>query len=96
MRKFAKAVLGVAILSGVVLAQPTKPVTTKSVKTHETRAQERFVRVKTRILHMIDKRMGFLAKHKLCVERAQNWKELRACKPHRKMWHKPIRKWKRK
>jgi len=91
MKKFAKAVLGVALLSGVVLAQPTKPATTHNVK-----AQERFEHVKTRILHMIDKRMGFLKRHKACVEKAQNWKELRACRPHRKMWHKPIRRWKRK
>ena len=89
MRKFAKAVLGVAILSGVVLAQPTA--------SKETKSQEKFEHVKARILHMIDKRMDFLAKHKACVEKAQNWKELRACRPHkyatvqRKMWHKPMK-----
>jgi len=88
MRKFAKAVLGVAILSGVVLAQPTA--------SKETKSQEKFEHVKARILHMIDKRMDFLAKHKACVEKAQNWKELRACRPHKyatvhkKMWHKPM------
>jgi hypothetical protein len=80
MEKVAKAVLGVAILSGVVLAQPTA--------SKETKSQEKFEHVKARILHMIDKRMDFLAKHKACVEKAQNWKELRACRPHKKMWHK--------
>jgi len=87
MRKLAKAVLGVALLSGVVLAQPAKPAAT-----HETKSQEKFEHVKARILHMIDKRMDFLQKHKACVEKAQNWKELRACRPHKKMWHKPIKK----
>jgi len=91
MRKLAKAVLGVALLSGVVLAHPVKPVTK-----HEAKAQERFVHVKARIIHMIDREMVFLQRHKTCVERAQNWKELRACKPHRKVWRKPIRKWKKK
>ena len=85
MRKFAKAVLGVAILSGVVLAQPTA--------SKETKSQEKFEHVKARILHMIDKRMDFLAKHKACVEKAQNWKELRACRPKRKMWGEPKRRW---
>jgi len=84
MRKFAKAVLGVALLSGVALAQPTA--------SNETKSQEKFEHVKARILHMIDKRMDFLQKHKACVEKAQNWKELRACKPHKKMWHKPMKK----
>jgi len=91
MEKLAKAVLGVALLSGVVLANPVKPITR-----HETKDQERFVHVKDRILHMIDREMGFLQKHKACVEKAQNWKELRPCKPHRKMWHKPMKRWKRK
>ncbi len=82
--RLAKAVLGVAFLSGVVLAQPTTSKGTKS--------QEKFEHVKARILHMIDKRMDFLQKHKACVEKAQNWKELRACRPHRKMWHHPMKK----
>jgi hypothetical protein len=99
-----KAVLGVALLSGVVLAQPVKPATK-----HETKVQERFEHVKARIVNMIDKRIGFLHRrigflqnHKACVEKAQNWKELRACRPqksatvHRKVWHKPMRKWKKK
>jgi hypothetical protein len=60
MRKFAKAVLGVALLSGVVLANPVTPVTK-----HETKSHEKFEHVKARILHMIDKRMDSLAKHKL-------------------------------
>ena len=80
MKKLSKAVLGVALLSGVVLAQPTA--------SKETKSQEKFEHVKARILHMIDKRMDLLAKHKACVEKAQNWKELRACRPHKKMWHK--------
>ena len=82
-----KALLGVALLSGVVLAVPTKTSTTR-----ETKAQEKFEHVKARILHMIDREMGFLQKHKACVEKAQNWKELRACRPHRRMWHKPMKK----
>ena len=95
-----KAVLGVALLSGVVLAHPVKPVTR-----HETKAQERFEHVKANIINMIDKRVSFLhrridflQRHKVCVEKAQNWKELRACRPHkytthhRKMWHKPMKK----
>jgi len=88
-----KALLGIALLSGVVLASPVKPGTM-----HEAKAQERFVHVKARILHIIDKRMDFLAKHKACVEKAQNWKELRACRPHKyatvhkKMWHKHMKK----
>jgi hypothetical protein len=90
-----KAVLGVALLSGVVFAVPTKPMAT-----HETRAQEKFEHVKTRIIKMIDRRIGFLERHKACVERAKNWKELRACRPHKyatvhkRMWHKPMRRWK--
>jgi len=98
MKKLAKALLGVALLSGVVLAHPVKPVTK-----HETKAQERFEHVKARIINMIDKRIGslhrridFLQRHKACVERAQNWEEIRACRPHRKVWHKPMRKWKKK
>jgi hypothetical protein len=87
MKKLAKTLLGVALLSGVVLANPVTPVTK-----HETTAQERFEHVKARILHMIDKRIGFLQKHKACVEKAQNWKELRACRPHRKMWYKHMKK----
>jgi len=87
MKKLAKAVLGVALLSGVVLAQPVKPVAK-----HETKAQERFEHVKARIINMIDRKMGFLQNRKACVEKAQNWKELRACRPHRKMWHKHIKK----
>ena len=86
MKKLAKAVLGVALLSGVVLANPVKPGTM-----HETKAQERFEHTKARILHMIDREMGFLQRHKACVEKAQNWKELRACRPHKKMWHKHMR-----
>jgi len=100
MRTLAKALLGVFILSGVVLAQP------KASK--ESRSQEKFEHVKARILHMIDKRMDFLAKRKACVEKAKNWKELRACRPHkyatvhkyathhRKMWHKPMKKMEQK
>ena len=87
MRKLAKAVLGVALLSGVVLAHPVKPVAR-----HGAKAQERFEHVKARIINIIDKRIGFLQRHKACVEKAQNWKELRACRPHRKMWHKHMRK----
>jgi hypothetical protein len=89
MKKLAKTVLGVALLSGVVLAQPVKPVTK-----HGAKAQERFEHVKARILHMINREMGFLQNRKACVEKAQNWKELRACRPHKyatvhkKMWHK--------
>jgi len=82
-----KALLGLALLSSVVLASPVKPATR-----HETKTQERFEHVKARIIHMIDREMGFLQRHKACVERAQNWKELRACKPHRKVWHKPMKK----
>ncbi len=85
MKKLASSILGLALLSGVVLAQPTAP-------NKETKAQEKFEHVKARILHMIDKRMDFLQKHKACVEKAQNWKELRACRPHRKMWHHPMKK----
>jgi len=100
MGKLAKAVLGVALLSGVVLAVPSKPVATR-----ETKAQERFEHVKARIINMIDKRISFLENHKACVEKAQNWKELRACRPKRKIWGRPIRgkytgksirKWKKK
>jgi len=91
MKKLAKAVLGVALLSGVVLATPTKPATTR-----EPKAQEKFEHVKARIINMIDKRMGFLERHKTCVERAKNWKELKGCRPHRRMWHKPMRRWKKK
>jgi len=87
MKKLAKALLGVALLSGVVLANPMKPVTR-----HETKAQERFEHVKARILHMIDRETNFLQNRKACVEKAQNWKELRACRPHRKMWHRHMRK----
>jgi len=87
MKKLAKALLGVALLSGVVLANPVKPVAK-----HGAKAQERFEHVKARILHMIDRKMGFLQNRKACVEKAKNWKELRACKPHRKVWHKPMRK----
>jgi hypothetical protein len=70
MEKVAKAVLGVAILSGVVLAQPTA--------SKETKSQEKFEHVKARILHMIDKRMDLLAKtQSLCrksskLERAKS------------------------
>ena len=84
MKRLAKALLGVALLSGVVLAQPTASNGAKS--------QERFEHVKARILHMINREMGFLQNRKACVENAQNWKELRACRPHRKMWHKHMRK----
>ena len=87
MRKLSKAVLGVALLSGVVLANPVKPGTM-----HGAKAQERFEHVKARIINMIDKRIDFLQNRKACVEKAKNWKELRACKPHRKVWHKPMRK----
>ena len=79
-----KALLGVALLSGVVLAHP---IASKNAK-----AQEKFEHVKARILHMIDREMGFLQKHKACVEKAKNWKELRTCRPHRRMWHKPMKK----
>jgi hypothetical protein len=98
MRKLAKAVLGVALLSGVVLAQPTA--------SKETKAQERFEHVKARILHMINREMGFLQNRKACIEKAQNWKELRACRPHKrviphrfgtvKVWHKPMKKTEKK
>jgi len=86
-----KALLGVALLSGVVLAVPTKTSTTR-----ETKAQERFEHVKARIINMIDRRVNFLERHRACVEKAQNWKELRACRPHKRMWHKPMKRWKKK
>jgi len=86
-----KAVLGVVLLSGVVLAVPTKTSTTR-----ETKAQERFEHVKARIINMTDRMIGFLENHKACVEKAQNWKELRACRPKRKIWGRPIRRWKKK
>jgi len=95
MIKLAKTVLGVALLSGVVLANPVKSVTK-----HEAKAQERFEHVKARILHMINREMDFLQRHKACVEKAQNWKELRSCRPHRfgtvKVWHKPMKKTEKK
>jgi len=87
MKKLAKAVLGVALLSGVVLAVPMIPA-----KTHGVKAQEKFERTKARIISTIDKKISFLARRKACVEKAQNWKELRACKPHKKMWYKHMRK----
>jgi len=80
MRKLAKTLLGVALLSGVVLANPVKPVAK-----HEAKAQERFEHVKARIINMIDKRIDFLQNRKACVEKAQNWKELRACRPHKRV-----------
>ncbi len=79
MKNLVKGILSLAIISGVALAQaPAK----------ETKSQEKFEHVKARILHMIDKKMDFLQKHKACVEKAQNWKELRGCRPKRRMWHK--------
>ncbi len=85
MKKLASTILGLAVVSGLALAQP-------AAQNKETKSQEKFEHVKARILHMIDKRMDFLQKHKACVEKAQNWKELRACRPHRKMWHHPMKK----
>ena len=85
-----KAVLGVALLSSVVLAVPAR-----HGKTNETRSQERFEHVKARIVNMINKETNFLERHRACVERAKNWKELRACRPH-KMWDKHMRRWKKK
>ncbi len=86
MKKLAKSVLGLALLSGVALAQPA------NAPAKETKAQAKFKHVKARILHMIDKRIDFLQKHKACVEKAQNWKELRACRPKRRVWHHPMKK----
>jgi len=86
-----KAVLGVALLSGIAFAVPTKPAPAR-----ESKAQEKFEHVKTRIINMIDKENVFLERHKACVEKAQNWKELKGCRPHRRMWHKTMRRWKKK
>jgi len=95
-----KALLGVTLLSSIALAHPVEPNTM-----HETKAQERFEHVKTRIINMTDRIIGFLEKHKACVEKAQNWKELRACRPKREIWGepirgkytgKPVRRWKKK
>ena len=78
MRNVAKGLAVLAALSSLALAQtPNK----------ETKSQEKFEHVKARILHMIEKKEDFLQKHKACVEKAQNWKELRAFRPHRR-WHK--------
>ncbi len=82
--RVAKALLGVALLSGVVLAHPAVP--------HGAKNQARFERVKTNILRVLDRKIGFLQKRKACVEQAQNWKELRNCRPHRRMWHRPLKK----
>ncbi|MGC9193750.1 MAG: hypothetical protein ACP5FQ_07685 [Thermoplasmata archaeon] len=84
MKQMAKVALGIAMLSGVVLAHPTA--------TRGGNPQERFEHVKARIVNILDRKINFLQKRKACIEKAQNWKEFSSCRPHRKMWHKPIRR----
>ena len=78
MRKLAKAVLGVALLSGVVLAHPVKPVAK-----HEAKTEEKLGIVKARIINMINKKIDFLQRQKICIERVRDWKELRTCRSQR-------------
>lgn len=77
-----KLVLSLALVSGVAVAHPVHPVW------HGKRPN--FNEVKSRIVNMLDKRIKFLQGREACVEKAQNWKGLRDCRP--KPMRRPMRR----
>lgn len=69
--KLNKTLLALALVSGVAVAHPMW---------HHGK-KPNFNEVKARIITILNKRISFLQGREACVQKAQNWKELRGCRP---------------